>query len=344
MQFEASAGKTPISKTPISETPISEAPISEAPISEEKSILVSLGVHTMIEHLEGTHETVNYRKNTNLRIYDNHQYEEYPMHWHSPIEIVMPVHQDYRVEYADSAYILHEGDILIICPGVLHHFYACEGQRYIIQAEISSVLNLREIDSILTIIQPALLITPKLFPEVYSQIRDLVVRIEREYLKGESFFEASIYSMIAEIFVLIGRSRAQAAQRFAADDVRQKKYVEKFMDVCSYIDEHCTENLTLDDIASYSGFSKYHFTRLFKQFTGSTFYKYLNQKRITRAERSLSDMTLSVTDVAMASGFTSMSAFIRMFKIMKGCTPSEFRRMYSPNLGQLSSGGSSPVL
>jgi AraC-like DNA-binding protein len=126
--------------------------------------------------------------------------------------------------------------------------------------------------------------------------------------------------------------------------VRQKKYVEKFMDVCSYIDEHCTENLTLDDIASYSGFSKYHFTRLFKQFTGSTFYKYLNQKRITRAERSLSDMTLSVTDVAMASGFTSMSAFIRMFKIMKGCTPSEFRRMYSPNLGQLSSGGSSPVL
>ena len=48
----------------------------------------------MIEHLEGTHESVNYRKNTNLRIYDNVQYEEYPMHWHSPIEIVMPVRRD----------------------------------------------------------------------------------------------------------------------------------------------------------------------------------------------------------------------------------------------------------
>ena len=43
-------------------------------------------------------------------------------------------------------------------------------------------------------------------------------------------------------------------------------------------------------------------------------------------------MSLSVTDVALASGFTSMSAFIRMFKIMKGCTPSEFRKMYSPNV------------
>ena len=286
----------------------------------------------MIEHLEGTHETVNYRQNTNLRIYDNTEYEEYPMHWHSPIEIVMPVRREYRVEYADTSATLREGDILILCPGVLHHFYPCEGERYIIQAEVTSVLNLREIDSILTIIQPALLVTRDLFPDSYDRIRDLVTGIEKEYQKEESFFEASIYSMLTELFVLVGRSHTQAAQRFAADDMRQKKYVEKFMAVCSYIDEHCTENLTLDDAASFSGFSKYHFTRLFKQFTGSTFYKYLNQKRITRAERSLTDMSLSVTDVAMASGFSSMSAFIRMFKIMKGCTPSEFRKMYSPDM------------
>ena len=288
----------------------------------------------MIEHLEGTHETVNYRENTNLRIYHNVQYEEYPMHWHSPIEIVMPILHEYRVEYADTSLTLGEGDILILCPGVLHHYHACEGERYIIQAQISSVLNLREIDSILTIIQPALLITPRLFPDSYSRLRSLVEAIEDEYKRGDTFFEASIYSMLTEMFVLIGRSHTQAAQRFASDDIRQKKYVEKFMAVCSYIDEHCTENITLDDAASYSGFSKYHFTRLFKQFTGSTFYKYLNQKRITRAERSLSDMSLSVTDVAMASGFSSMSAFIRMFKLMKGCTPSEFRRMYTPQTTQ----------
>ena len=286
----------------------------------------------MIEHLDGMHETVNYLQNTNLKIYDNTEYEEYPMHWHSPIEIVMPVRREYRVEYADTAATLREGDILILCPGVLHHFYPCEGERYIIQAEVTSVLNLREIDSILTIIQPALLITRDLFPDVYGRIRDLVTGIEKEYRKEDSFFEASIYSMLTELFVLVGRSHTQAAQRFATDDMRQKKYVEKFMAVCSYIDEHCTENLTLDDAASFSGFSKYHFTRLFKQFTGSTFYKYLNQKRITRAERSLTDMSLSVTDVAMASGFSSMSAFIRMFKIMKGCTPSEFRKMYSPDM------------
>ena len=284
----------------------------------------------MIENLNGTHETVNYRENTNLRIYDNVQYEDYPTHWHSPIEIIMPIRNTYRLEYSDIPVTLREGDIIILCPGVLHHLYPAEGQRYIIQAEINPALNLREIDSILTIIQPALLITPERFPDSYEQIRSIVNQIMKEYKEGIPFFEASIYSMLARLLVLIGRGHADAAQRFVTDDIRQRKYVEKFMTVCSYIDEHCTENLTLDDIAHYSGFSKYHFTRLFRQFTGSTFYRYLNQKRIVKAERTLADPSLSVTDVAMASGFSSMSAFIRMFKIMKGCTPSEFRRMYRP--------------
>lgn len=284
----------------------------------------------MIENLNGTHETVNYRENTNLRIYNNVQVEDYPTHWHSPIEIVMPIRNPYSLEYSDVPVTLREGDIIILCPGVLHHLYPAEGQRYIIQAEINPVLNLREIDSILTIIQPALLITPELFPDSYEKIRAIITQIMEEYQEGRPFFEVSIYSMLAQLFLLIGRSHSDTAQRFMADDVRQRKYVEKFMAVCSYIDEHCTENLTLDDAAQYSGFSKYHFTRLFRQFTGLTFYRYLNQKRIARAERILADPSLSVTDVAMASGFSSMSAFIRMFKIMKGCTPSEFRKMYRP--------------
>ena len=56
----------------------------------------------MIENLNGTHETVNYRENTNLRIYDNVEYEEYPLHWHSPIEILMPVRSEYVFEYNDA--------------------------------------------------------------------------------------------------------------------------------------------------------------------------------------------------------------------------------------------------
>ena len=78
-----------------------------------------------------------------------------------------------------------------------------------------------------------------------------------------------------------------------------------------------------------AGFSKYHFTRLFKQFANTSFYKYLNQKRIEQAERLLINPQLSITEVSLASGFSSLSAFIRMFRLLKGCTPTEYRAMYN---------------
>jgi len=81
-------------------------------------------------------------------------------------------------------------------------------------------------------------------------------------------------------------------------------------------------------VADITGFSKYHFTRLFKQFTNISFYKYLNQKRIANAETLLINPDMSITEVALHSGYTSLSAFIRMFKLIKNCTPTEFRHMY----------------
>ena len=78
-----------------------------------------------------------------------------------------------------------------------------------------------------------------------------------------------------------------------------------------------------------TGFSKFHFTRLFKQFTNVSFYKFLNQKRIDHAASLLINPEVSVTEAALSAGYSSLSSFIRMFKIMKGCTPTEYRAMYN---------------
>ena len=131
------------------------------------------------------------------------------------------------------------------------------------------------------------------------------------------------------MFTLIGRNLSRQADYITVGDRgKQDEYLEKFLDICDYITEHCAEDLTLDDIANMSGFSKFYFSRLFKQFTNVSFYKYVNQKRIAMAEQLLIEPQNSVTDVALNCGFSSLSSFIRMFKIVKGCTPTEFRSMY----------------
>lgn len=283
----------------------------------------------MIENLKGIHETVNYKANTNLRLYNNDVCENYPDHWHTPIEIIMPTLNHYTVALGDHTVTLEVDDIILICPGVIHSLMAPDyGKRIIFQAEISILHAIRELESVLSLISPIIVITAKNSPKIHKKIRELLLEISSEYNKNRPLSEAAIYSKLLRIFVLIGQNYTENIERFDVGNQKQKEYTEKFISICNYINAHCTEDLTLDSVAEIAGFSKYHFTRLFKQFTNITFYKYLNQKRIAFAERLLTDPEISITEVALHSGFSSLSAFIRMFKLIKQCTPTEFRNMY----------------
>ena len=130
------------------------------------------------------------------------------------------------------------------------------------------------------------------------------------------------------IYVLAKGIDTDNYDEFYAEFKKQKEYLDRFLSICNYIDEHCTEDLSLDQVAKTAGFSKYHFTRLFKQFTNTTYYKYLNRKRIDHAMLLLSDPDIPVTEAALQSGFSSLSTFLRVFRSVKQCTPTEFRDMY----------------
>lgn len=56
-------------------------------------------------------------------------------------------------------------------------------------------------------------------------------------------------------------------------------------------------------------------------------YSYLNQQRIMYAEKLLIDPSLSITDVAMQSGFVSLATFNRVFKTYKNCTPTQYKSL-----------------
>ncbi len=282
----------------------------------------------MIENLNGIYETVNYRENTNIRLYDNTDFEEYPPHWHTAAEIIMPIKNSYPLTYGDISLELKEGEILLICPGTLHHLNAARGQRIIFQAELSAVAFLSEIDTLMGSLSPGLLISPETYPGEYSRIKVLMEEITSEYTASSSYYETLICARMLELFALIGRSEMTMNSTFQAGSIKQSEYREKFMDICSYIGEHCSEELSLEDVADRCGFSKYHFSRLFKQYANVSFYKYLNQKRIAKAEKLLIDPNMSVTEVSLACGFSSLSSFIRMFKIIKNCTPSQYRNLY----------------
>ena len=281
----------------------------------------------MIETLNGIKETINYKQIKGFLLFDNTDCEPYPDHWHTALEIILPLKNSYEVTCKNETHVLQERDFFLMNSGVIHRMKEMEGERLIFQTDLSMLQNISEIEAVLSSIPSVLHITPENAPAIHGQLYDLMRNIQKEYFSGNILSATAIYSSVLEMLVLIGRNYAGEGIKGEVTHSKQKEYAAKFIYVCQYIQEHCTEDMSLDDAANLAGFSKYHFTRLFKDFTGYSFYKYLNKKRIEHAERLLIDPEISITEAALQSGFSSLSSFIRMFKIVKDCTPTEYRNM-----------------
>ena len=92
-----------------------------------------------------------------------------------------------------------------------------------------------------------------------------------------------------------------------------------------YLAQNCSHEINLEDMAARCGLSKYHFLRLFKQYTGFTPYDYLNTLRIAQAKYLLADTDLPAYKIGQMVGFPGEASFIRLFKLKTGVTPGAYR-------------------
>ena len=254
---------------------------------------------------ENRREDVDFRNSSSIRIWYNDLTSNYATHWHNALEIIIPIDNYYDVEVEGISYHLRPDEILIIPPGKLHQLTApSSGSRFIYLLDISCLEGLKG----------------------FAGIKSLLTRMRNEYFRKNEYAELTIYALLINLFVKFGYNHIQTQDLFPnVRSYKQKEYVKKFNDLLDYIDKHYAEELNLEEIADSSGFSKYHFSRLFKQYTGFTFCDYLCYRRIKAAELLLSRQDLSITEVALQSGFSSISTFNRIFKQQKKCTPSEYR-------------------
>jgi AraC-like DNA-binding protein len=92
------------------------------------------------------------------------------------------------------------------------------------------------------------------------------------------------------------------------------------------IDErHLGVSIGLATLAGVAGVSIHHFARGFKQSAGVTPHHYLTRKRVERAQDLLARTELSLSEIALAVGFSDQSHLARHFRQMLGVTPGQFR-------------------
>jgi AraC-like DNA-binding protein len=91
------------------------------------------------------------------------------------------------------------------------------------------------------------------------------------------------------------------------------------------MDREWSRPLDVAAMAARAGYSRYHFVRLFRDAYGETPGAYLARRRIERAQELLRSANLTVTEICVLVGFTSLGTFCTRFKRQVGMTPTQFR-------------------
>jgi len=134
------------------------------------------------------------------------------------------------------------------------------------------------------------------------------------------FVEGLTAALVAHVVkhYTIDRWKPKAVPR-AVDSRRLKQVVD-------YIEANLVESLALEELAAQACLSPFHFSRLFKEATGTSPLRYVTDRRVEAAKVALTSEDSSLIDIALDHGFGSLDHFIRVFRRSTGETPARYRR------------------
>jgi AraC-like DNA-binding protein/predicted transcriptional regulator YdeE len=95
-----------------------------------------------------------------------------------------------------------------------------------------------------------------------------------------------------------------------------------------YIEEHLTEEISLDNLAAAAGYSQYHLHRMFTGVVGLTLHQYIKRRQLTEAAKSLIFTEKQIIQIALDAGYESQQAFSLAFKSMYKQSPQKFRNKH----------------
>ncbi|MBD2846491.1 helix-turn-helix transcriptional regulator [Paenibacillus sp. IB182496] len=253
----------------------------------------------------------------------------FPPHWHRHFELLRFVTGEARIECNSKPCHVRAGDIVAINSNDLHHGVCLsEDLRYEVLIVDLELLQSRSLDAAQT---------KYLAPVAHNQIlfrnhiaadealHETVTALARELQDRPYGYELSVKSLLYRLFAQL--LRGYVATWLTESQSRQRlRNLERFAPVFGHIEAHYADTISIETLAGLAGLSRYHFSRLFKELTGRTVSDYITRTRLLEADHLLRNSDLSITEIALATGFGDLSYFSRAYKRYNHAAPSDIRR------------------
>lgn len=248
--------------------------------------------------------------------------EETILHYADSVEILVVDGLAGEVIINDKQYLFGGQQVFIIPQNIVHRTFVekCSGLMYVLKIHVKSLeglLNLNAFTGDCGL--DDLSYTCDRFEEMKELIQQL---ISSEDLFGQTQILLSVIKILCDT-----RNKENRNVRFSNTNIILRKVID-------WTADNYGSHVLVENVASYAGYSKFHFSRWFKESTGITYYTYLSHIRIERAKKMLVNGE-NVNNVANLCGYENISHFIAMFRKYVGCTPGEYSRSFEDRAPRL---------
>ena len=260
---------------------------------------------------------------------------QFPNHWHNYVEVVFcnaAADSDTTAELQINldSYTLHPGDILFIWPGELHSIEDNGGHSLCaLQFHADIITELPDFRPYQALFRRVRLLKANEQPDLSNTLKTAILHMVNIRRNNTNFGGVENLITLYEMFICLSTHINDLVMENMNHSAELSLTIEKIYDSCLYIQENCTNELFLEDVANHAGFSPFYFSRIFKNATSYPFTEYLNLQRVKHAQSLLAESELSITEICYQSGFKSSSTFNRVFRQLRGIAPSEYRKYYS---------------
>lgn len=142
-----------------------------------------------------------------------------------------------------------------------------------------------------------------------------------ELRSKEDYYEAvcqNLYEIL--IYYIFRKTKTELSIASSKKITKECRFIEE------YIDEHYTEDITLQTLSDLTFMNKYYLVHAFKKYKGTSPINYLIDKRIEESQHLLANTNYPVSKISDQIGFSSQSYFSQVFRKRTGLTPNQYRK------------------
>ena len=245
--------------------------------------------------------------------------ENLPPHFHDYYELGYIESGNRRVICQGREYTAEKGDLLLFNPNDNHT--CLELKKGLLDFRCFHITTERMEELVLECIGYS--ICPYFEPQIVHQ-SDLIPQIKEliDLIENGSYCDLQKEELL---YMIIGDLVAGHAQSLECEQMEFSDSIER---ACGYIEKHYAANISLCDLSSFTGFSKYHFIRMFTKEKGISPYRYIECIKMTEAKKLLKAGE-DLSNITYQLGFSSQSHFTNFFKKYARVTPKQYSKLYN---------------